>query len=940
MVLSRGALIVILSFVIPIGIFAQQNREGGNRPRVEITGTIVEHENQEPIEQATVRLLNARDSSFVSGVVSSNNGIFSLKDIRQGEYILNVSFVGLKTVYKNVQARGQQSTINVGKIELEDNSIALGEAVVIGKMAEIIVRNDTIEYNADSYKVAEGSALEELLKKMPGVEIDDDGKVTVNGKEITKIMVDGKEFFTNDPKVASKNLPADIVDKIQVFERRSDMAQMTGFDDGNEEPTINLTIKPGMKQGWFGNAFAGYGSQDRYEGNAMVNRFVNNDQITVMGGLNNTNNMGFSDLSSTISPDGGRRFNPGGAGNGITSSGNIGLNFSKEFTPKSTLSGNARYSRSDNDAERKIYRENILSMDSTSLENERSIINSISDNIGTELRLEWKPDTMTRILFRPEISYNRSQRYENRDIDIFESNMDTISITNSQNTSESEGYNVGARLELSKTLNNSGRVFSLSLSGSIDDSYTNGSYYNLEQQYYLGQDSILDQRYRYDNTGSNYRAFTSWVEPIGRNNFIQLTYSISQRQQESLRSTYSKGIDSEEYNLLDTAYSRSFRNNFITQRAGLSFRSQREKYNYTIGLNVDPSYSSSENFVGDEVLQKISRDVINISPSAQFNYIFSRQSNLRISYNGRTSQPSMTQLQPVADLSDPINIVIGNPDLKPRYTNNLSVRLQTFQSETQTAFMIFANGNYVVNDIVSSTTTLQGGRRETTYKNINGNYNGNVRMIMNSPLRNKKFTVNSMTMASYSNSYGFSNREKNQNNNLTLMERAGIDYRSSIFDLGINGNIRYNKTTNTLQAQNNRETYNYGVGGTTTIYLPLNFRIESDINYSTNSGYVSGYEQSEVLWNASASKNFLKNNQGTLRFKIYDILQQRSNISQSQTANYTQFSETNTLNSYFMVHFIYRFSIFSGGASAQDMRPGGRRMGGPGPGGPGGPIRF
>jgi len=940
MVLSRGALIVILSFVIPIGIFAQQNREGGNRPRVEITGTIVEHENQEPIEQATVRLLNARDSSFVSGVVSSNNGIFSLKDIRQGEYILNVSFVGLKTVYKNVQARGQQSTINVGKIELEDNSIALGEAVVIGKMAEIIVRNDTIEYNADSYKVAEGSALEELLKKMPGVEIDDDGKVTVNGKEITKIMVDGKEFFTNDPKVASKNLPADIVDKIQVFERRSDMAQMTGFDDGNEEPTINLTIKPGMKQGWFGNAFAGYGSQDRYEGNAMVNRFVNNDQITVMGGLNNTNNMGFSDLSSTISPDGGRRFNPGGAGNGITSSGNIGLNFSKEFTPKSTLSGNARYSRSDNDAERKIYRENILSMDSTSLENEQSIINSISDNIGTELRLEWKPDTMTRILFRPEISYNRSQRYENRDIDIFESNMDTISITNSQNTSESEGYNVGARLELSKTLNNSGRVFSLSLSGSIDDSYTNGSYYNLEQQYYLGQDSILDQRYRYDNTGSNYRAFTSWVEPIGRNNFIQLTYSISQRQQESLRSTYSKGIDSEEYNLLDTAYSRSFRNNFVTQRAGLSFRSQREKYNYTIGLNVDPSYSSSENFVGDEVLQKISRDVINISPSAQFNYIFSRQSNLRISYNGRTSQPSMTQLQPVADLSDPINIVIGNPDLKPRYTNNLSVRLQTFQSETQTAFMIFANGNYVVNDIVSSTTTLQGGRRETTYKNINGNYNGNVRMIMNSPLRNKKFTVNSMTMASYSNSYGFSNGEKNQNNNLTLMERAGIDYRSSLFDLGVNGNIRYNKTTNTLQAQNNRKTYNYGVGGTTTIYLPLNFRIESDINYSTNSGYVSGYEQSEVLWNASASKNFLKNNQGTLRFKIYDILQQRSNISQSQTANYTQFSETNTLNSYFMVHFIYRFSIFSGGASAQDMRPGGRRMGGPGPGGPGGPIRF
>lgn len=233
----------------------------------------------------------------------------------------------------------------------------MGEAVVIGKAPEVTVRNDTVEYNADSYKVTEGSVLEDLLKKMPGVEVDSEGKITVNGKEVKKVMVDGKEFFSDDPKVASKNLPAKMIDKLQVLDKKSDMAQMTGFDDGEEETVINLTVKPGMKQGWFGNAYGGYGSKDRYEGNAMVNRFVNNDQITFMGGTNNTNNMGFSDLASTMFSGmggGGGRRGGFGAGSGITSSGNAGLNFSKEFKPdKLTLGGNTRYSHSDNDARSK-----------------------------------------------------------------------------------------------------------------------------------------------------------------------------------------------------------------------------------------------------------------------------------------------------------------------------------------------------------------------------------------------------------------------------------------------------------------------------------------------------------------------------------------------------------------------------------------------------------
>ncbi len=937
---SGKCLLMLLMILFSPMAFAQQSG-------VNVTGSVVEQGSDTPIEQATVRLLNVKDSAMVRGVVSARNGSFTLKNVKKGSYLLHITFIGYDPLYQPLQITGKKNPVNVGKLELSDGAIELGEAVVIGKAPEVTVRNDTVEYNADSYKVTEGSVLEDLLKKMPGVEVDSEGKITVNGKEVKKVMVDGKEFFSDDPKVASKNLPAKMIDKLQVLDKKSDMAQMTGFDDGEEETVINLTVKPGMKQGWFGNAYGGYGSKDRYEGNAMVNRFVNNDQITFMGGANNTNNMGFSDLASTMFSGmggGGGRRGGFGAGSGITSSGNAGLNFSKEFKPdKLTLGGNTRYSHSDNDARSKSDRQNILPGDSSSYDNSEAMSRTKSDNFGVDFRLEWKPDTMTQLIFRPSFSFSHSMNDNFSDATTLDNERDTVNTNKSSNYSESNGYNLNASIDFSRKLNNKGRVFSATLSGGNSDSYSDGM--NRSDIVYFNQtdalkNSIIDQRSRYDNKGFNYRAYVSWVEPIGHNNFIQATYSISQRKQEALKNVYNQDADGI-YNVLDSAYSQSYRNNFISQRASLSFKSQRAKFNYTIGLNLDPSYSSSENFVGDTTLSKITRKVVNLSPMAQFNYMFDKRTNLRIMYNGRTSQPSMTQLQPVADISDPTNITIGNPDLNPRYTNNVFIRFQQFTPEKQRAFMIMANGSYIINDIVSYTSYNQEtGVKTTTYKNVNGNYSGNVRMMLNTPLKNKKFSINSMTMASFANSNGYINEEKNTNRNLILSERGGIDFRSSYLDLGVNGNIRYNATSNSLQKENNQNTFNYGAGGYTTIYLPLNFKIESDVNWSTNSGYGDGFKQNEVLWNASASKSFLKNNQGTLRFKIYAILQQRSNISRSVTASYIQDSEYNTLGSYFMVHFIYRFSIFKGGASASDVKTPGRSGRGRGPMGPPPGHRF
>ena len=911
-------LFFLLTFLVINTSYAQERRSN-------VVGQVVEQTTGLPIEQATVRLLQPKDSTLVSGTTSGKDGTFSLSNVRAGRYLLSITYVGFNPIYKSLNVTGRRSTTRVGTLELSDAAIQLDEAVIVAKAPEVTFRNDTLEYNADSYKLTEGSVLEDLLKKMPGVEVDSQGKITVNGKEVTKVMVDGKEFFSDDPQVASKNLPAKMIDKLQVLDKKSDMAKMTGFDDGEEETVINLTVKPGMKRGWFGNAYGGYGNKERYEGNAMVNRFVNNDQITLMGGANNTNNMGFSDMASSMFSGmrGGR--GGGSAGSGITSSGNAGLNFSKEFKPGTVLGGNVNYSHSDNEARNKSNRQNILPGDSSNYENRVANSRSKSDNIGANLRFEWEPDTLTRFIFQPSFNVSRNWSDSFSDQTTLDNNLDSVNVNQTATHSESQGHNLNVRLEFSRKLNSRGRTISISLSGGNSDSKSDGSNRsNLRYFRDLTNSELIDQQSRYENQSFNYRAYISWVEPIGHGNFIQATYSFSQNRQESLKNVFTQD-PSGHYTLLDTAYSQSYRNNFINQRASVSFRSQREKFNYTIGLNLDPSYSSSENFVGDTVLSRLSRRVLNLSPTARFNYLFDKRTHLRVDYNGRTSQPSMTQLQPVTDISDPTNIVTGNPDLAPTYTNNMSVRFQRFTPEKQQAFFVMLNMRYVINAIVSySAYDYDTGVRTTTYRNVNGNYSGNLQTMFNTPLRNRKFTVNTTTSLSYNNNNGFINEQKNTSRNLNINERAGIDFRSDIIDLGLNGTFRYNQARNTLQEQNNQSTFNYGIGAYSTLYLPWDIKVESDLTWSANSGYGEGYKQNEVLWNASLSKSFLKNKQATLRFKIYDILQERSNISRAITASYIQDSEYNTLNSYFMFHFIYRFNIFKGGATQQDTPRGAR----------------
>lgn len=909
--MQKNTVLFFLLFCFSSILYGQQ--------KYKISGSIINSSDKEVVDLASVRVLQAKDSTFVTGSTSNSKGYFSIP-VASGRYILDITYLGYKQTYKNVTVTDKD--VSVGTIQMSEDGILLGETIVTAKAPEIKVSGDTVEYNADSYKVQESAVVEDLLKKMPGAEVGTDGKITINGKEIKKILVDGEEFFSDDPKVASKNLPAAMVDKLQVLDRKSDMAKMTGFDDGDEETVINLTVKKGMKEGAFGNAYAGMGNDGRYEGNVMLNYMKDKSQFTLIAGSNNTNNAGFSDFStnsfSGMRPPRGLSF---GGNNGITKATNIGLNFAINNSEIFKWGGNVNYGHTNNDVKTDSYTQNYISEDKggDQYESKKSSGTNISDNFTGDFRFEWTPDTETKIIFRPRIQYSKNTNGQMSDYLTTHANAnDSINWGMSDYYSDGDSKNLKGTLEVSRQLGKVGRVLSFRVTGGYNDLTNDG--YNKSSTFFSDlstRNELIDQQFDQKNKGYNLGGFVSYVEPISNNNFLQLTYRYDKTHSETNKISYNNDGNGE-YTVIDTATTRKLENNFINQQIELNFKSVREKYDYTIGIAIQPSNSDSWTTLPDTTYNT-SNHVVNFAPVARFNYKWDKRRNLRINYRGRTTQATTTQLSPVPDLSNPLNITYGNPDLKPSFSNDMRIEYRDFNPEKSSVFLVFGGFNFVTNAITNYSFSDAQGKRVSTYRNVNGNWNANARVIFNRPLRNQKFSINSMTFGKYDASNGFIDAQKNTANNFTFQESLGLEYRSDLFDAGLRGNFNYINTKNSLPGQADRSIYNYGGNLNTTVYLPYNFTFETDMNYSANSGYSEGFKQNEWIWNASLSKQIFKAKNGTIRIKIYDILQQRNNISQSSTPEYLKQTITNSLGSYFMVHFVYRFQMFKGGASQSDM---------------------
>ncbi|MFR6201486.1 MAG: TonB-dependent receptor [Bacteroides fragilis] len=953
----------VLLLTAPLSTYAQNKI-------VTVSGRVIEAGTKEPVELAAVQLLSLPDSTQVAGMTTSTQGYFSLSKQKPGKYLLKVSFIGYVTKIIPVQLTANVPAKKMGNIELATDAVMLQEAVVVAEAPQVTVVEDTLMYNSSAYRTPEGAMLEELVKKLPGAEIDDDGNVKINGKDLKKIMVDGKEFFGGDVKTGLKNLPVDMVDKLKTYDKKSDLARVTGIDDGEEETVLDLTVKKGMNQGWFGNADLGAGTKDRYTGRMMLNRFVDKTQFSIIGSANNVNDQGFS------GGGGGPRWR---SNNGLNATKMLGANFATQ-TNKLELGGSVRYNFQDADISSINSSERFL-QNGNSYSNSNNKNRNKGTNLNADFRMEWKPDTLTNIIFRPNFSYGRTNNASRSESGTFNEdpfnlivnpndylNFDNLSddplkdirvnATNSASLSKGKSLSGNATLQVNRKLNNRGRNLTFRGVFGYGDN-DNDQYTQSETRYYqllnhLGGDSIL-YRNQYITTPTrnyNYTAQVTYSEPIAKATFLQFSYQFQYKYSKSDKTTFDL-LDYPDWAIggaLPSGYeshavdslSKNAEYRYYNHDASVGLRFIRPKYQLNVGMSFQPQNSTLSYRKGDYMIDT-TRTVFNFAPNMDLRFRFSKVSQLRFTYRGRSNQPTMENLLPITDNSNPLNIRMGNPGLKPSFAHTMRLFYNTYNAEKQRGIMTHFSFTATQNSISNSTRyNEETGGLITRPENINGNWNAFGMFGFNTALKNKKYTINTFTNVNYQNNVAFlynqdtKNNDRNTSTGLTLGERVTGSYRNDWFEFSLNGSINYTAERNKLRPENNQEPYTYSYGASTNITMPWKMTLATNIANQSRRGYRdSSMNRDELIWNAQLAQSLLKG-AATVSFEVYDILRQQSNISRSLSADMRSVSEYNGINSYCMVHFIYRLNIFGSKAAREKMMNSGRRgFGGPGRG-PGG----
>ena len=919
-----------------------------------ISGTIVSEGEKEPLPNAAIQLFTLPDTVFKAGNASDLEGKFSIS-VENGEYLMRITYVGYLSQESKVKIAAKKNT-EVGEIQLKPDVVALKEATVTAEVPPVTMAEDTMVYNSAAFRVPAGSMLEELLKKYPGVEVEDDGTIKVNGKTVNRILMKGKDFFGTDKNMALKNIPAEVVDRVKFYDKDSDFKRVTGIDDGEEETVLDLQMKRGAEQGWFSNTDVAYGSHDRYSAKNTTSHFTDKSQMSLILSANNIGDRGFR----------------GGGGSGLVASKMGGFNFATTSSKLET-GGNLRFNHRDTDARSYTSTENFMTAGNS---NQYSTSNSTSlgrsSNINGDFRLEWKPDSLTNIIFRPSISYSTSDSWSKSssatfDADPFKQgadyrmNMfgtvpegyDSIAINSNYNESmsTSESRSMNANLQLNRQLGKKGRNITLSGSFGYTDSESENISNNVVKYYRQGAGNGYTRK-RYSTTPStnwNYSAQTSYTEPISRIANLQLSYRFNYSYNNSDRSTYvfddlgyipglnsdyhfpSLPEDYEQYKDKDLSRYSTYRN--MNHDVSATMRFVTEKMNLSVGASWLPQQSQMKyQYLGLDTILK--RTVNNFTPNVRMRYKWDRNTTLNVMYRGRTSQPSMTDLLDITDDSNPLNITQGNPGLKPSFNNSLNAFFNTYKPEAQRG--IFANLRFsnTLNSISNKVTyNEETGGRTTRPENINGNWNVAGGFNFNSAIpANTKFTYSTGTDAGFNHNVAYismnsqSSSVRNTVKTTSINERLRGGYRNDWFEITLNGNLRYENSKNEQNPNQNLETFNFSYGPSTNIQLPWqNIRLYTDISMSSRRGYSDpSFNTDELLWNAQISASFLKKNALTVSFQVFDILHEQSNVSRNISAIMRSDTQNNAIHSYCMLHVIYKFNQMGN----KEMRNGMRGFGG------------
>ena len=872
---------------------------------------------EKPIGMATVTLMNEADTTKFKYTSSDSGGSATVKSVMPGKYILKIEYMGYGSIREKVSIVDR--SVDMGTFKMSEQANILKEAVISAVGNPIIVKKDTIEYTASSYKISDSDMLEDLLKKLPGVEVSSDGTITANGEEVKKVMIDGKTFFLDDPQLATKNLPANIIDKIKVVEKKSDQALFTGIDDGEEETVIDLSVKPGMMNGWFGNASGGYGTDNRFQAGVMTSRFTKESQITFLGNANNTNNRGFFDFAggmmqsmrafrNQMSGGGG---GGGFGGNGITTSGMAGVNANKELLGgKLKLQGSYMFNASRNEKLSDSYKETFMEADTLLIndDNSTSLTNTSGHMFGGEV--EWNITDRTSIKFEPQINIGKGDFNESSTF-LTENNF-----LGKKNDGESRSYGDNTSLSANGTLlirhrfGKPGRTISLRTRYSYSDNESDAYNYSITNLYNEGTltgSDIVDQHYVMSSTSSSINSRLSYTEPLGNDFYIEAAYSFKYNKSLSDKIANNKNSVTGEYDVLDEEYSNSYENLFINQVAELNLTQTKEKYRFVIGASLQPSFTQS---LGGDT--DIKRNVINYSPNGMFEYRFSESERLRIRYNGRTNQPSISQLQPVPDNSNPLMIQEGNPDLLPEFSHNLNVDYRFSNKKNFSMISAQLRTSYTMDKIINKSWYDENGVQHTRPVNEQGVYSINPSLMFNLPIKKSGFSVSSRTTANFNNSYSYIRDVKNNVKNLSFSEWLRMMFRNDYVEVSLGGMARYTRAWYSQDSQGKPAAWTNSVTASLNVSLPWDMNIKSDANYTFYLGYDEEYNEPSIVWNAELSKQLFKK-KATLAFKVYDILQQAKSVYRVTDDEYIMDVSTNSLKQYFMLTFTYRFGNFGKG---------------------------
>lgn len=891
---------------------------------------IVQDSTDQPLIGGTVVVINPTDSVMLGFSVTDGDGAFKIGSIKKGEYNLQITYIGYGTFQNALKVEGDNKTIDMGIIKLANEGTQLDAVEITGKFIPLVIKKDTVEYNADAYRVRPNASVEDLLKKLPGIEVDKDGKITAEGEDVNKVTVDGKNFFGTDPKAATKNLPADAIKKVQVIDEKSKAAQFSGVEDGNTSKTINLELKEDKKKGFFGMLEGAYGSSERTSNKLSLNTFRKKLQFSVLAGFNNINNNGFSfnDYQTLSGGSGGFRIGRGGSirmngpagigggsGNGDSENFNGGANLAYDFSKKAKVSASYYMVNTDNNVYTGSYTENVLSQKAF-INQDTSFSNSSNISHSINTTGEWQLDSLQRIDVSANLRFSGNDRINNTVEDVFRLNQEVVNSTDTRQKSLGNSYNLSANLDYNLRLGKAGRVFSID--ASMGETENTDSLDILQYGLDANQIQALQlAQYQLDTTSNdNYRVRLNYKEPLGNNQFLDLSASRRNSNsyrlrdfidQDSLVRNRALASATDNINSVDEYQaSYSWNNESTWLRLGLAYQ-QNHIGNETFGWN------ESNALIKNNELSLPTKTYSGFVPSLSLR-LFDRR--LRFNYRTDINAPSTSDLQTIVNNTNPNNIRIGNPTLKPEYEHQVSIRYNKFDRFTFRSLFSNLSYTYTKDNIIDSIGISE--RFVQTRKPINGNGQHRLNGWLN--LRSPINPLYIKTSVRLSGNYTI--RDNYVDGQLDQVKTLGPTMRLEVENLnnehftivaytsrGINNNYY------TENSDRNNQYITQSFGGEFIVEFGKGFTFDTQIDlnqYYSNGELANDY----TLWNASLSKSFL-DGKINLALKAFDLLDQNKGIVVNQTSTSLSRSTSNTLQRYFMLTGTYKFSSF-GGAGPQN----------------------